>query len=438
MDLNKLLDYDEIVIQCHDNPDADAIGSGFALYTYLQTQGKDVRLIYGGHFKIAKPNLLLMLEHLHIPLIYVQELEKTQLLVTVDCQVKGGNVAFFDATTFAEIDHHVPTGSYFELSDIRPNLGSCATLIWDLLRHTDFDLTAHPHVSTALYYGLFTDTNFLTELRHPLDRDMLDAIYYDAPLIRLLKNSNLGMSDLEIAGMTLIRCSTNKNHKFAVLESKPCDPNVLGFISDLAIQVNGILVCIVYFENAQGIKFSVRSCTNEVKANEFASYVANHIGSGGGHIDKAGGFISAKAFEEHYHSTNIETYFHNITREYFESYDIIRATTYDIDITNMPTYVKRPVVVGYMPSTALFASGSPLCIRTLEGDVDFTASPDVYIMVGIEGEAQPIRREKFEKSYITTDDAFDISFSYTPVVKHKLSGETLEIAEFIQPCVASG
>ena len=36
MRLRELLDYKNIVIQCHDNPDADAIASGFGIYLYLK------------------------------------------------------------------------------------------------------------------------------------------------------------------------------------------------------------------------------------------------------------------------------------------------------------------------------------------------------------------------------------------------------------------
>ena len=32
MRLKDLLSFNDIVIQCHDNPDADALGSGYALF----------------------------------------------------------------------------------------------------------------------------------------------------------------------------------------------------------------------------------------------------------------------------------------------------------------------------------------------------------------------------------------------------------------------
>ena len=48
MKLEELLDFEEIVIQCHDDPDADAVASGFALLEYLKSQGKAARLTYAG------------------------------------------------------------------------------------------------------------------------------------------------------------------------------------------------------------------------------------------------------------------------------------------------------------------------------------------------------------------------------------------------------
>ena len=39
MRLSDILKYNDIVIQCHDNPDADALASGFALYTFLKANG---------------------------------------------------------------------------------------------------------------------------------------------------------------------------------------------------------------------------------------------------------------------------------------------------------------------------------------------------------------------------------------------------------------
>jgi len=43
--LSDLEEYNPITIQCHDNPDADALASGFGLYLYFTEKGNknDIR-----------------------------------------------------------------------------------------------------------------------------------------------------------------------------------------------------------------------------------------------------------------------------------------------------------------------------------------------------------------------------------------------------------
>ena len=50
MKLTDLLSYQKVYIQCHDNPDADTIASGFALYRYFIDKGKEVVFFYSGKF----------------------------------------------------------------------------------------------------------------------------------------------------------------------------------------------------------------------------------------------------------------------------------------------------------------------------------------------------------------------------------------------------
>lgn len=46
MNLIELLDFNDIVIQCHDDPDADAVASGYGVYKFLRSRGKNPRFIY--------------------------------------------------------------------------------------------------------------------------------------------------------------------------------------------------------------------------------------------------------------------------------------------------------------------------------------------------------------------------------------------------------
>ena len=84
MKLSELLAYDNIVIQCHDNPDADTIACGFGVYLYLKSKGKEPRLIYGGQNVIRKTNLVMLIRDLKIPIEHVDYLHKPELLVMVE------------------------------------------------------------------------------------------------------------------------------------------------------------------------------------------------------------------------------------------------------------------------------------------------------------------------------------------------------------------
>lgn len=438
MKLSQLDDYDEITIQTHDNPDADAIGSGYALYRYFHRKGKKVRLIYSGRYRVKKANLKLLVEELQIPIEYMEKSEEaiTGLLITVDCQYGAGNVTCFQADAVAVIDHHQVEETHQQpmFSVIKPELGSCATLVWKLLKQEQFDIGQCKSVGTALYYGLYSDTNQFAEISHPHDLDMRDDIIYDKNIVNMLKYSNLSLEELEIAGIALIRYIFHEEYQYAIIQAQPCDPNILGLISDFLIQVDKIHTCVVYNTSPEGMKFSVRSCVREVKANELASYIASDIGTGGGHIDKAGGFINQRKYEEQYPSITTDRFFGEKMNSYFESYEIIVPENYTIDVSEMGEYEKKIIRMGYVKTTDILPEGTPITVRTLEGDADMLIEPERYIMVGIKGEVYPTTAERFHQRYRELDEVYHEELEYTPRIKDKMTGQNFQLLDYVKAC----
>ncbi|MDR0221831.1 MAG: DHH family phosphoesterase, partial [Lachnospiraceae bacterium] len=175
--LSDLLPYENIVIQCHDHPDPDAVASAFGVYAYLTRQGKQAQIVYSGLEQIKKRNVSYMIEWLNIPISHVRDpatVPRSELVVCVDCQYGQGNITEMEAETVAIIDHHllVAREEDYNMGIIQPSLGSCATLVWDLLRKEGFDFGADKDIPASLYYGCLTDTNNFTEISHPLDKDM--------------------------------------------------------------------------------------------------------------------------------------------------------------------------------------------------------------------------------------------------------------------------
>ena len=436
--LPTLLNDSPIVIQCHDTPDADAIASGFALYDYFLSKGKSVTLVYSGPNTIDKPNLLLMINTLDIPLQQVAHEHNEGLLITVDCQFGAGNVSPLRGTpdNVVIIDHHRQEIFDIPRSEIHPKLGCCATLVWTLLSE-DKSYAIPANVETALYYGLLTDTNNLSEIGHPSDKDMLDSLAPDLSLINRMKSANITLADMETAGLALLRTSHNAAFNYSVTAVKPCDPNILGFISDLAIQVDAVSSCVVFNTINQGIKFSVRSCIQDVMANEMAAFIAADVGSGGGHVSKAGGFIAESALRLKEPTLSAEAFLLKRVHQYFTGFDIINSRSHNLDTEAMSRYQKRPVTLGYVPTLALAESGSEIRVRTLEGDVDILASDDVYIMIGIQGEVYPIERAVFDASYDTTDAPITLIAEYIPRVYLNASEQNFEILERAMGCIAN-
>ncbi len=446
MKLNELLKFNDIVIQCHDNPDADALASGFALYWYFLQNDKKPIFIYSGKNRIHKSNLMIMLDELNIPVSYVEKLDRRpELLVTVDCQYGQKNVTTCEADNIAVIDHHQLTVNIPELSEIRSNIGSCSTIIWDMLRAEGYNLMYEKNVSTALYYGLFTDTNRFSEISHPLDRDMMDSLNVNHSLITEMSNSNISLDELMITGRAILGYDYYEDYKYLIIRAEKCDPNILGVISDFSMETAGVDVCLAYYESPEEIKLSVRSCTKEIHANEVAVHLTAGVGGGGGHIRKAGGSIRPeKLVEAKEYNTSVEEnlrvkeFFKARLDEYLKRYEIIYAKDTIMDISEMKKYEKLPQELGYVKLTDVFPVNTMLEIRTLEGDINMRLNEDKYLMIGIEGEIYPIAKEKLNTSYQPTGKPYRRTFEYEPSVTDVFTGEKKSVLVYAKGIISTG
>ncbi len=436
MRLSDLHRFSEIVIQLHDNPDPDAVGSGYAMYRYFSDMGKKVRLIYGGKFAVTKSNMKLLIDELHIPLEYVTELDYSpELLLTVDCQYGEGNVQRFDARNVAMIDHHRTGRESGAMEEIRSNLVSCATICYALLKNEGVDVNEDLDISTALYYGLYMDSNQLSEISHPLDRDMMDFLQHDKLLITRLKYANFSIAELETAGIAITRNNYIEKHRTAIVASEPCDPNILGVIGDFVIQVDSIDVCIIYNECPGGYKLSVRSCTMSVAANDLASFITANVGNGGGHVTKAGGFISSYSLEKMYPNISVEDYMRLKFDEYYDGYNVVSFTEVP-DLSTFKRYRKKAASYGYVVSTELFPEGTECKLRTIEGDVMVTCKEDIYLMIGYLGEVYPIEKQAFDKKYSISGNGYSKEFEYPPTVINLSEGKPYALMPKARECIA--
>ncbi|MDL2317115.1 DHH family phosphoesterase [Desulfovibrio sp. OttesenSCG-928-A18] len=459
-----------VAIQCHDAPDADALASGFALFCYFRSLGLKPLLFYGGKKPISKPSLRIMVEKLRIPVFHAPEISEWDgLLITVDCQYGSNNVQKLRAGTVAVIDHHPPGKELPELHVVKPQLGSCSTLVWSMLQDEGFVIGPKLRsLAIALYYGLYSDTNGFAEARHPLDLNMRDALTFHDPhkaiqeerILRTLFTSNLSLDDLDIAISALHNIHVDRERRFALAGARPCDQNLLGFISDLAIQVAGIDLVAAWTPQSSGYKFSVRSSSRLSSASDVTAWLtAKGAGSGGGHKDKAGGWLKDSAVANPGSSGRqasplclrggapgaaasdpVLDYFRQALCNYHEAHTVIdRHCPPELYRAHMRPHVKKEIIVGYVPSSPLFPPGTRLQLRMLEGDAMITASENLYIVVGIQGEVHFTNRADFEAAYTPLPGirgSYRPAFApeYMPTVSPATSGEVLQLMQYLSRC----
>lgn len=51
-----------------------------------------------------------------------------------------------------------------------------------------------------------------------------------------LKNSNMSFEELKIAAVSLLGYEYYSGNRYAILKAEPCDPNILGLISDFVLK----------------------------------------------------------------------------------------------------------------------------------------------------------------------------------------------------------
>ena len=265
-------------------------------------------------------------------------------------------------------------------------------------------------------------------MSHPLDRDMMDTLVINKATVTEMINSNISLDELQITGKAILNYDYHPSNKYLVIEAEACDPCILGVISDFALETENVNVCVAFYASPYEVKFSVRSCSKEVRADELAAYLAEGLGGGGGgHTLKAGGSMIPDLLTKSARETIEER-----LQWYYDRFLVIYAKDTKLNTTKWPAYEKIAQSLGYVRLSDVFPIGTPINIRTLEGDVDTVIDKEAYLMIGVEGEVYPIKENKLLNSYQLTNFVYikDEAFEYEPRIKNRKTGEVKKVMPF--------
>ena len=225
----------------------------------------------------------------------------------------------------------------------------------------------------------------------------------------------------------------HESNKYLVIEAEPCDPCILGLISDFALETENVDVCLAYYVNQYEVKFSVRSCSKEVYANELAAFLADGLGGGGGHMLKAGGTIRTEFLDRPAKEVLEERMV-----QYYDSFLVIYAKETVLNTSDMRRYNKVEQSLGAVKLEEVFPIGTPINIRTLEGDVDTVIDKEAYLMIGIDGEIYPIKEQKLLNSYQFTNFRYTRDFEYEPRIRNTVTGEIKKVLQYAKTVRSTG
>lgn len=460
MKLEDLLNYSDIVIQCHDKPDADAIASGFALLKYLEWKGKSPRLVYTGVQKVTRGSLHEMLRRFEIPLTYLDRPDgEAELLVTVDCRAGECNVTALPCRNLAAIDHHtVKDGERLpKLHEVRTEAqgyASCATVMWAMLKEAGFPMETDSQLPTILYYGLYMDTQELKTTRK-MDKDMLDELKYDMDIVTRLQSVNLSLEEIRIIGQAYDSLHVNEKHHFAVAQVESCDPDILGIVSDELMKVAGIDVSAAYciLGGDQGAKVSIRCRTNESCAADLVHWLTRSMGNdGGGTSTKAAGRLPREFLEEACANDNWDDLsgatgrlIYRMLADYFgtpvkriRSGEYEPGKVYEFYSAPAALYRKKKEPMGYVKATDVFPEGEEILIRMLEGDAKKKVTPELYFMIGVDGETYHNEEDKLHKNYDLLEEPFliDDKSPWQSKIYRYSDREARSLAPHARKCIA--
>jgi nanoRNase/pAp phosphatase (c-di-AMP/oligoRNAs hydrolase) len=284
---------DEVFIQPHNVPDPDAIAACAGMQHLLGLKGVKTAIVYDREIEKADSAKMLELFGIEMQLAKnVATLGEEDWALLVDGQKGGGNLTDLPTDEVACIDHHEYRGNQgYRFEDIRPSVGACSSIVAQYF----FENRVEPprKLATALVFGIMKDTEALTRGLSDLDVEMFYRLYRyaDPSLIKTLNGAQLTKADLDRYAEAFRSVEVYDGLGFMRLDSP--DDSLLGAAADIVLSLDTVDIVIAYSVRPGGVKLSVRSEIESVKANALVRFALEGRGFGGGHDHMAGGFLPA-------------------------------------------------------------------------------------------------------------------------------------------------
>lgn len=286
-------DAKSLLIVLHDNPDPDAIASGFALKTLAESLWKvRATMAHGGLLGRAENRTMASLLNIELKKINSVSFHKFDRIAVVDTFPGRGNVSLpKDLHVHVVFDHHASkNGSEVDLVIYNSKIGATATLLCELLIEAKIDLKTD--LATAIAYAIRSETQELRREAHKRDVQTYLTVYPLSSLSRLGAISHPILSDVyfrELA-IALSRACKYRNLMYIPLGYVE-SPEIISEMADFFLRRERISWSLAVGNYNESMYLSLRTNKRDGRAFRVIQKIVQNTTDAGGHDQFAGGRI---------------------------------------------------------------------------------------------------------------------------------------------------
>ena len=281
-----------IIIQ--DFPDPDAMASAAALHALARKlAGVQSTITYSE--AVGRSENQAMIKHLGIRLRPFDQIDPSTFdaVAMVDAQPGTGNTSTPPSIRpDILIDHHLRRhpAARSAFTDIRTQYGATSTILFEYLHeaHIQPDMA----LSTALFYGIWSDTQDIGRKCGPADLDALLRLYQSASsgMLREIRRGKVPRTYFQNLAEALSHARTYGRAIVTGLGQVE-NPDMIAEVADLLLRNESSRWALCYGFRRRTALFSLRTSDPRGNAGRMAHRIAGDRGSGGGHVGSAGGQV---------------------------------------------------------------------------------------------------------------------------------------------------
>lgn len=307
--IEKINQSNNIILTTHENPDGDAIGSTLALYQYIRSLGKNVKVINYS----PTPPYLEFISYADDILVYEIEQHKeyfmeADLIIVLDLndipRMKTVGEAILSSRAYKIIiDHHLEPKEFADLIVVDTDAPATGELIYKLIK-SDSAFKMSKGIVDAIYIAILMDTGSFRFDRtdsevHHIAADLIElgadpvVLYdkvYNIKTLNAVQLQSMSQATTELLFDGKFSIALVRREFFQQTNTQKHDTE--GFVED-QLKVLGVEagVLLTQTTDSSEIRLSFRSKTISIRE------IAVHFG-GGGHAHAAGARIIGKTIDE--------------------------------------------------------------------------------------------------------------------------------------------